>query len=70
MKHPFILDLMFISLLVSPLTALHAGWDLSKAETRVDSDTKNSVVAGTIANFKRYDPGLEAFFERAYGYTG
>lgn len=69
MKHPIPFVLMMISLFLCPVYALHAGWDPSKPETPADPEIKNPKVAQTIADFKGHDPGLDTFFEHAYGYV-
>lgn len=69
MKHPFISSLIMIGFFLWPLTGLHAGWDPSKPETPKDPDIENPEVAETISNFKHHDPGLETYFQQAYGYA-
>lgn len=50
-------------LLAAALLGGCAGWNPNRAQD------ERAEVAGTIAKFKRKDPGLHTFFEHAFGYA-
>ena len=61
----------FVSVLLTVLSAAsaHSGWDPNKAETAANQNIQDHEVAQAIADFKNSDPGMDAFFEKAYGFA-
>ncbi len=62
MRKAFISSLTLLAL-VSAVLSVQAGWDPRKNEKEVKAAQE------TIAAFKKKDPGLKKFFEKAYGYA-
>lgn len=60
--------LMVAFFVVSPYS--HAGWNpLSGSEKAENQPANDYKTKETIANFKNADPGLQVFFDKAYGYA-
>ncbi|MBI5782995.1 MAG: hypothetical protein HZA69_04570, partial [Gammaproteobacteria bacterium] len=51
------------------LTALLAALALGALPALAASDTKHGKVIEAIGNFKKKDPGIKTFFDKAYGYA-
>ncbi len=62
MRKTFISSLMVLGLVTASLWA-QAGWDPRKGEKEVKAAQE------TIAAFKKKDPGINKFFDQAYGYA-
>jgi len=67
MKKIFITTLIILGLFSA---SAWAGWDPHKTEqANSKQDVMNKQVAATIAAFKRKDPSLKLFFNKAHGYA-
>jgi len=60
---------IFILLSTLPFIQVQAAWDPNDDVKAKDQGVKNNEVAETIATFKNEDPGLKAYFKKAYGYA-
>ncbi len=63
MKTALTLVFTIIFLAAETIMPAEAGWDPNKEEKELKR------AAATIATFKKTDPGLKVFFDKAYGYT-
>ena len=59
--------LVFAGICAAP--AASAGWKPSSAGTAEDQNVKDLEVAEVIVEFKKNDPAMMAFFDKAYGYA-
>jgi len=50
-------------------TAASAGWKPSSTEKAEDQNVEDREVAEVIVEFKKSDPAMMAFFDKAYGYA-
>ena len=63
MKRLIILALAICLVALASFSEAFAGWDPAKAEQ------ERKAAEETIAKFKEKDPGMERFFDNAWGYA-
>jgi len=51
------------------VTGAQAGWNPFAEEGSKEKGVENTDVADAIARFKSNDPGIQIFFDKAYGYA-
>ena len=69
MKKGIMATFVAATLFVSFISSAHAGWNPDNSETAANQNTQDYEVAQAIADFKNSDPGMKAFFEKAYGFA-
>lgn len=60
---------MGLAALISLPMAAQAGWNPLQDDNKAERSEKAHDVQVTIDRFKRVDPGLKVFFDKAYGYA-
>ncbi len=60
---------LMAALLIGLMPVAYAGWNPLEDDGKSESAVSDLEVAATISNFKRQDPDLKVFFDKAWGYA-
>ena len=68
MKRSPVIALAVLGIALASVLPAHVGWNPFKKKEK-DPEFAKTETAETIKNFKKADPGMEAWFKKAYGYA-